>query len=232
MKLFKTICELFFPPRCAACLKVLGKRSVFCGSCMPEIPFVDGVTCDKCGISLSADFPSPICGRCRNRNFRFDKNVPVLEHFGPGRQTVINMKYKSSPVIKDMAYLMAERIRRENADFDCVTFVPVTGKEELEKDIYITYFLSKYLAKLIGINHCELLKKTRETKKQKELTENERIINVRGAYKVCRDVKDMNILLVDDVFTTGATMDECAKILKRAGAAKVCCATVSIRDRA
>lgn len=231
MKLLGFVNELFFPPRCAVCFKVLGKRVMFCGNCMPEIPFVDGETCDKCGISLSADFPSPICGRCRKRNFHFEKNIPVMEHTGYGREAVLNMKYKSFPVIKDMAYLMAERIRQENLCFDLVTFVPMTAKDEREKDIHVTYFLSRYLSKFLGVSHSEAMKKTRETKKQKELTENERIINVRGAYKVCKDVKGKCILLVDDVFTTGATMDECAKILKRAGAEKVYCATLSIRDR-
>lgn len=231
MKLLSVIGELLFPPRCASCLKVLGKRNVFCGNCMPEIPFVEGETCEKCGISLSPDFPSPICGRCRRRNFHFDKNISVLEHCGKGRQAILNMKYKSSPVIKDMANLLAERIKRANLHFDLVTFIPMTRKEEREKDIHITYFLSKYLAKYVGVKHSELISKIRETKKQKELTEKERILNVRGAYKVCRDVEGKNILLVDDVFTTGATMDECAKILKRAGAANVFCITASIRDR-
>jgi len=229
MKLINRLSLLIFPPKCASCLKVIGKRTIFCGSCMPDIPFVDGITCEKCGISLSADFSSPICGRCRRRNFHFDKNISALEHSGKGRQAVINMKYHKAPVIRDMAHLMAERLEHE--DFDLVTFVPKTRKEEKEKDIHITYFLSKFLSKLIGVKQKEVLEKVRETKKQKELTENGRILNVRGAYKVSKDVKGLKILLVDDVFTTGATMDECAKILKIAGAESVTCATVSIRDR-
>ena len=231
MKLFNYIKELLFPPKCAVCFKILGKRTVFCRDCMPEIPFVDGITCEKCGIPLSADFPSPICARCRKRNFHFDKNTPVLEHSGMGRQAVINMKYNSFPIIKDMAYIISGRVKRENIDFDYVTYIPMTRKDEREKKIHVTYFLSKEIAKLLNKDHKTLIVKQRETKKQKELTENERIINVRGAFAVKDNVKGKKILLVDDVFTTGATMDECAKILKRAGATAVYCTTVSIRDR-
>lgn len=231
MKLINWISSLIFPPRCASCLKVMGKRTVFCGKCMPEIPFIDGITCEKCGISLSADLPSPICGRCRERNFHFDKNIPLIEHFGRGREAVLNMKYKSHPVLKDLALLMANRIMASGEEVDEITFVPMTKREERKKDIHITYFLSREIARLTGITHNELLYKTRETKKQKELTEKGRIENVRGAYEVCGDVKGKRILLIDDVFTTGATMDECSKVLKRAGAAGVFSATASIRDR-
>ncbi len=231
MKFFDFIAELIFPPRCACCLKVIGKHTVFCGDCMPEILFVDGVACEKCGIPLSANFPSPVCGRCRERNFSFDKNIPLMEHFGCGRETVINMKYKSHPVIKDVAILMANRIMPILDLIDEVTFVPMTKKEERKKDIHITYFLSKEIAKLIGVPHKELLCKTRETKKQKELTEKGRIENVRGAFEIKGDVKGKTVLIIDDVFTTGATMEECAKVLKRAGAFAVFSATASIRNR-
>ncbi len=231
MKLLEAVRNLLFPPRCASCLRVIGKRTVFCSYCMAEIPFIDGFTCDKCGISLSANFPGKICARCNDRNFRFDKNIPLFEHRGHGRQTVLNMKYRSYPVIRDMAILMSNRIAEEKLDIDLVTFVPMTEKEERKKDFNITYFLSKEIAVLLGLCHNEVLSKIRETKKQKELTEKGRISNVLGAYKVTGDVKDKSILLVDDVFTTGATMDECAKILKRAGAKEVICTSVSIRDR-
>ncbi|MBQ2941324.1 MAG: ComF family protein [Clostridia bacterium] len=231
MKLINRLSLLIFPPKCASCLKVIGKRTIFCGSCMPDIPFVDGITCEKCGISLSAEFPSPICGRCRERSFHFNKNIPLMEHFGLGREAVLNMKYKSHPVIKDLALLMANRIIASEEGFDVITFVPMTKKEEREKDIHITYFLSREIARLTGKQHKELLCKTRETRKQKELTEKGRIENVRGAYAVKGDVTGKNILIVDDVFTTGATMDECSKVLKRAGAAAVYTATASIRDR-
>ena len=231
MKITEVIKNLFFPPRCASCFKVMGKPVSFCGTCMPEIPFVDGITCDKCGISLSANFPAPICARCNDRKFHFDKNIPLMEHFGKGREVVLNMKYRRPSVINDMALLMAKRIASEEKCFDAVTFVPMTKKDENEKEIHTTYFLSKRIAKILRCRHEELLIKVRETKKQKELTEKGRITNVLGAYKVTGDVKDKCILLVDDVFTTGATMDECAKILKRAGAKEVITASLSIRDR-
>ena len=231
MRLAGFIKELIFPPKCASCLKIMKNQAVFCGNCMPEIPFIYGETCDKCGISLPAEFPSPICGRCRRRIFHFERNIPLLEHFGSGRTAVLNMKYKSPAVIKDMALLLSGKISESQIEFDVVTYIPVTRKEEREKKVYVTYFLSKEIAKLLLKKHETLLVKQRETKKQKELTENERIANVRGACFVKGDIKGKRSLRVDDVFTTGATMDECAKILKRAGADKVYSASVSIRDR-
>ena len=151
MNVLVFIKNLLFPPKCASCLKIMDKRSVFCPSCMPESPFIEGITCEKCGITLSAEFPSSVCARCRDRGFSFERNIPLMEHSGLGRKAVINMKYKSAPVIKDLALMLASRIAQENMAIDAVSFIPMTEKNERAAKIHITYFLSKELAKLLKI---------------------------------------------------------------------------------
>ncbi len=231
MKILKKLKQFFFPQRCACCGDVCESNNIFCRECFPEIPFVYGKVCKKCGISLSFEFPSDICGRCRERNFSFDKNIPLIEYKGHGKETLLNVKYKSYASLVDVAGLLAKKIEIQKESFDFITFIPETKKEERKKGISIPRVLSKALGKKLNIDHREIITKIRETKKQKELTAKQRIINVRGAYEVSYPVKGKKILLVDDVFTTGATMDECSKILKRAGAISVVTTTVAIRDR-
>ncbi len=231
MKLISALKNFFFPQRCACCTRLCGSRNIFCSECFPEIPFIYGKVCVKCGISLSFEFPSDICGRCRERKFTFDKNIPLMEYKGYGKETLVNVKYKSYASLVDVAELLARKIKMQENEFDFITFVPETKKEERKKGISIPGVLSRALGKKLELAHCELIEKIRETKKQKELTAKQRIINVRGAYRVKCPVKDKKILLIDDVFTTGATMEECSRILKRAGAKSVVTATLAIRDR-
>lgn len=231
MKFLSFIKNFFFPQCCATCGSPSGNGNIFCSDCMPEIPFVYGKVCEKCGIALSFEFPSPICGRCRERNFSFDKNIPLMEYSGFGKKTLLNIKYKSYASCRDMGIILARKIKGMEYDFDFVTSVPERPKEERKKGISIPRVLARVISGSLGIPHKELLLKVKDTKKQKELTAKQRIINVRGAYKAAYPVKDKKILLIDDVFTTGATLDECSRILKRAGAKSVVTATVAIRDR-
>lgn len=231
MKLKERIKCILFPPRCLACGKTLARRTIFCDSCMPEMPFVEGNTCAICGIEMHPDFPSPICGRCRNLKPKFSRNFPVLEHKGLGRRAVLNFKYGSEGTVPDAAILIARKIVEEGVIPEAVTNVPDTKSASDEKDGSRTEALARYVAKYLGVKYEHMLKKTRETEKQKSLTAEQRKLNVRGAYSAVKSPEGESVLIIDDVFTTGATLNECAKVLKRIYDGRIYTATLTIRDR-
>lgn len=226
MKLTEALKNAVYPPHCLACGKILSERTVFCGTCLAEIPFVTGKRCEKCGIEMHPDFPSPICGRCRNLKPHFDRNFPAMEHVGAGRTSALNLKYGSSGAISDAAMVISQMIIRERVIPEVVTYVPNFGKGSS-----VTERLAFYTAKYLGVKCETLLKKTRATEKQKTLTFARRMINVRGAYEAVKVPDAKSVLIVDDVFTTGATMNECAKVLKKKFKGKIYTATFTIRDR-
>lgn len=231
MKLKERLRELLFPPRCLSCGKVLVKRTIFCGICLAEAPFVMGNTCEKCGIELRADFPSPICGRCRSLEPYFDRNFPVMEHVGIGRNAVLNVKYGAEGAVADAALLISQNLISKGILPEAVTHVPDTKKAEREKDGSRTEYLARQVAGQLETNFVKVFEKCRETEKQKRLTAAQRKLNVRGAYRVINPPEGKSVLIIDDVFTTGATLNECAKVLRRKFKGRIYTATLTIRDR-
>lgn len=231
MRLAERIKLILFPPRCLSCGKVLSDRSVFCGACLPEIPFVEGNLCAVCGIEMHPDFPSPICGRCRELKPKFEKNFSVMEHKGLGRQACLHFKYGSEGTVPDAALLLARKVAQSGVLPEIVTNVPDTKKARLKKDGSRTEALARYTARYLGAKYETVLIKTRETKKQKSLTSPQRKLNVRGAYAPAAVPSGKSLLIIDDVFTTGATLNECAKTVRRVYKGRIYTATLTIRDR-
>lgn len=231
MKLSEYVKNLLFPPKCLCCGEVIGENTVFCEKCLPEIGFTEGECCKVCGIPLNPHFESPICARCRSIKPYFERNFPVMEHTGMGRRAVLNVKYGKRSAIPPAARLIADKLIENKIFPDAVTFVPETDKSKRKRGYPVTEMLSFYTARYLGAEHIEALEKIRETKKQKELTASQRKINVLGAYKLKDIPIGKSILIIDDVFTTGATMNECAKTIKKKFNGKIYTATITIRDR-
>lgn len=112
--------------------------------------------------------------------------------------------------------------------FDLIIPVPLHIKRLRERGFNQSLLLANAIGKRKGISVAPfILKRTRWTEPQVNLTGKERRVNVKGAFEVCGDVSGKRILVVDDVYTTGATVSECSKVLKRSGAKEVCVFTLS-----
>lgn len=231
MKISERLRYILYPPHCIACGKVLEERTVFCGTCFAEAPFLEGKCCEKCGIELHPEAVSPICGRCRDLKPHFDRNFPVMEHLGVGRQSVLNLKYGREGAIRDAALLISQNIIGRGILPDTVTYVPDTKKAMREKDGSRTEYLARCVAKQLDAKFMRTIEKCRETEKQKKLTAAQRKVNVRGAYRAVKVPDGKSVLIIDDVFTTGATMDACAKALRNVFRGRIYTATLTIRDR-
>lgn len=116
--------------------------------------------------------------------------------------------------------LVIDNIARERGENWCVTAVPLHSKRQNWRGFNQSALLGGILARKIGIPYADCIKKTRHTSAQVGLDSEKRRKNVKDAFQVMKniEVREKNILLIDDVWTTGSTMKECAKVLKKAGA--------------
>lgn len=200
-----------------------------CDRCREEIPFIRPPICGLCGASRE----DCMCGRHRHR---YDRIVSPFYCTEAVHRGILNLKRWDDPqAIAFFAGQMAAVVRRElhGEAMDAVTFIPMTARDKRERGYNQGELLARDVAKALSLPCVEMLTKCYQTKPQKILRAVERQGNILGAFDVCDgvDVTDKTILLVDDVITTGATADECAKMLKLYGAKRVLCVTASVRHR-
>lgn len=178
--------------------------------------------CIKCGGHVSGI--AQVCMQCKEYEHVFDKNFSVYEYAGNSAAAIVKLKFKEAKYLAvDFAKILASRFAESGISADIVTYVPTTAKKLKERRYNQSAEMAKEFAKLTNLVCLDLLDKTKDTADQKELSRRERLKNLLGSI-VVKDkwqVKGKDILVIDDVFTTGGTMDACAKALKRAGANKV-----------
>lgn len=225
-KFLEKIKKLFFPTdlKCDVCGREVpsGNGKVVCSSCMKKLPLIFHC-CQKCGEKIDGEYN--VCLNCKT-NFRdFDRNFSVFEYSGLAKEMVWKLKYENKKYLaKTMAHFLAEKVISENITFDILTCVP-TGKQTRRKRGYNqAQLLAQELAKLLNCKaDFSVLYRVKENTSQVELSAIERAKNIENSFIVVNKqaVKGKTVLVVDDVLTTGATMGECAKMLKKAGANKV-----------
>lgn len=170
------------------------------------------------------------CGYCRLNPPMFDQVLSIGEFEGPLREAIHMFKYR--PCISLGPHLgawMASRLRIAS-DMDYVMPVPLHRSRLRFRGFNQSLLLAYHISESSGINlSYDNLVRIRATRPQVELSGEERIKNIKGAFGLRRpaDAADKRILLIDDVFTTGATLNECATVLKAAGAAYVSALTLA-----
>ena len=120
-------------------------------------------------------------------------------------------------------------IEENNIYADVICYVPMTKKSEKKRGFNQCEVIARHIGYRINIPVSDCIKKIKNTKEQKTLTKEERVKNLKGAFKVSRvkDIKNKDVILIDDVMTTGATINECKDILKRSGANKITVLTIA-----
>ena len=213
----------FFPKHCYLCNAVVYPRQRVCAACRETAPYIYPPVCERCG--RSADD----C-RCGKRRRAFERCVSPFYHKGAAQNGIYTLKREGYVVtVAGFVGEMAEVVRREygGIPFDLVTAVPLHKRELAERGFNQAEKLGRALAERLGLPYATVLTKITVTAPQKELKAVERSGNLRGVFDVCGEVSGKTVLLVDDVITTGATLDECAKMLKIFGAAEVYAVTAA-----
>ena len=210
------LANLFYPQRCVGCER--RASDVLCRACFEALPFVGHPFCRRCGAPTAFEVYG--CGECRDKDFGFDGARAPLRYEGVGKELVHALKYKgyAHVVEKVMAPLMVDLL--DSRRFDGVVPVPLHRVRLAKRGFNQAELMAREVAEKINALVLDKLKVVRRTRDQVELSAEARRANVAGAY-ASRGPVAGRILLVDDVFTTGATLSECAGVLRKAGAKEV-----------
>jgi len=228
--------DWLYPPRCRACARRIQGRDAeyFCAACWKAIQPVAHPLCPRCGRPFpDASGDDHVCGVCLKRAPHFVAarawacypREEAQEH--PLRQVVQKFKYgRKVSLGKPLGRLMARGCREFMAgcQIDLVVPVPLHPKRLRWRGFNQAALLARQVGRAYRVPvDVFVLKRHRETTPQTQLSEEERRRNVRGAFVLHpeRSVKGLNVLLVDDVYTSGATANECSRTLLRAGARQV-----------
>ena len=209
--------------KCIACDAELPQNNKYglCKSCEDKLPTISKA-CDKCGREIYDD--GKFCFDCKEGGFAFDKVYSCLNYEGYITKLVYNLKYGGGKYLaKYMARIIADKIISENISFDIITFVPLNEKREKERGFNQAKIIAEEVSQLLDREIRDVLSRVRNTPFQASLNREERLNNLKDAFKVIDKsrVKDKNILIIDDIFTTGTTINECSKTLKKTGAKSV-----------
>ena len=209
--------ELFYPQRCVSCER--RSSDVLCRECFEELPAVGSPSCERCGMPTA--FQTPACESCKNVDFGFDSARAPLRYEGVGKEIVHALKYRGyfRVVDKLVTPLMLDVLDFRDR-FDTVVPVPLHRSRRRRRGFNQSELMARGLAGRLGTEVSDSLEAVRRTRDQIKLSADARRENVRGAFRTRGPVRG-RVLLVDDVFTTGATLSACAEMLSRAGASEV-----------
>lgn len=217
--------------RCIVCGKDIFDESGFCADCLKELVFNNGKTCLRCGVALDGE--EDYCGNCAFDKTYFDKGYSPFCYEGAIRSVILDLKFhQKGAYAKVLAKYLAFVALKENLQFDVVTFVPMSAKSLKKRGYNQARLLAEQFCDILNIDAlCETVVKIRDTQPQEKLSRTERKTNLVGCFRFSpqANVKGKRVLLIDDIKTTGATVNECAKVLKRHGATSVIALTVASR---
>ncbi len=237
----EALASLALPAPCRVCTRILdtGSPIPFCHTCMETLTqTLPEPLCAQCGrpiVSAAAaeGMSLPQCHLCRSQVYAFDFARSFGAYTPRMSRAILLLKYGNVPPLGAwFARRLASLIERQPQGFaaDVVVPVPLDQDRMRERGYNQAELIAKPLARLLGIPfRSYLLVRTRPRPSQLRLTRRERWETVRGAYATHKtaQVDKLRVLLVDDVFTTGATLDACSRALKGAGAARVVGLTVA-----
>lgn len=253
---FKKLLEIVFPNHCLACNKMIGAEGLFCNDDWQKLQFITEPKCKICSQPFISEIDghensgSLICAKCLTAKPSYDKSITIFRYNDLLKKIIGDMKYRdATPLSKKFGKMLWQKIAPEIQNYDLIIAVPLHKQRLRERKFNQSIFLVKAILQNARNNqkspnadtnytknhlpkfYPDILLRTKYTTAQVKLGRKMREENLRGAFAIndkYRDIiKDGSILLIDDVITTGATLDNCALELKKAGANNVTIATVA-----
>ena len=240
---WRALLDVVYPRTCRVCDKPLPERMPsrplsewFCQGCEDNLSRLEAPYCKVCAEPYEGAIEGSFrCGNCADRKFAFEFAVAGFCAEGAVRELVHRFKYGRDVSLRgalgDLLLAAFQDPRLQEEDFSTWRLVPVPlhRAREQEREFNQSLELCRRLSKQTRIEVVDAIQRRRPTNKQARLTRAQRLENLRGAFAMKRPfrgpasrLRGLNVLLVDDVFTTGATTDSCARVLRRqAGVQKV-----------
>jgi len=232
---YKNLLEFIWPRFCINCKKKLQiNQAIFCKDCINRINYIHFPYCNICGDPVDGDVrQSYTCHYCNHRRPHFSMARSAIRFDAIAKKAIYELKYnKETYVGKNLAELAVQTVEQEykNVIFDYITYIPLHKRRVRQRTFNQSKVIAQYIAKMLQVNMApDLLIRSKYTNTQTLLNFQQRKKNISGAFKATNipKLENKTILLVDDVMTTGATVNECSKTLKKAGALNVYVITVA-----
>ena len=233
------VVSVFFPAGCRICDRLLttSSRVPICDGCLESFERIPNILCKVCGLPLPGLAGNPdhplICPACLDKTYAFDRARSFAVYQGTLVRAILLLKFEQiEPLGAWFAQRLADLVNAEGEGLaaDVVVPVPLHRDRERERGYNQAALVSKPLAKGLRLPHkAVLLVRTRARPDKQILSLEERWESVRGAFatRPGSQVDNLRVLLVDDVLTTGATLDACARALREAGAKSVAGLTIA-----
>jgi ComF family protein len=191
---------------------------LLCGACNSSLPRLGAARCEVCALPIAS---GNVCGGCLDRPPHFDRVTAVFAYRFPMDALIHAFKYGGNLAIAQMlGHALAEAVAAERADL--VVPMPLSPLRLKSRGFNQAHEIARRVGGLTGIAvAARICRKVAETPPQAALPWKERARNVRGAFVCDADFTGLKVAIIDDVMTTGATLDELARLLKRAGAVEV-----------
>ena len=186
----------------------------------------------KCIICEAEEFIG-ICPCCKNKIAVVEKQEEILSYGYYGgilKELIFKFKYKNNFTAgKVLSDLLGSVIEKQNIEIDLICYVPMSKKSIRKRGYNQCEIMAKNLSRKFKVPVCDCIRKIRETEEQKKLCKSERITNISGAFKIenTEKIKGRNVLLIDDVVTTGATLNECIKLFKKSDINRITVLTIA-----
>lgn len=228
MNLFGEILNIILPRQCAVCSTNINgsKRDFLCDCCFEAIEIIKDPFCKSCGRPFVSKetlrhSPGHLCAACREKKLYFHSARAIGAYSGILKKLIHIYKFKKKRALGEpLSEIMIDHLdkRFERIDFDMLLPVPLHKKRLREREFDQSLLLALHMGRRLKIPVlADFLIRCRYTRPQLELKVKERARNVKNAFKIngVNRIEGKNILLVDDVFTTGATVNECSRVLKK-----------------
>ncbi len=232
--MLQSLISLFYPPFCLQCRAAIEPNQFLCENCEPSALRIRPPFCQACSEPFDGAISSTFaCANCANRTLHFETAVSAYRSRGVVRRAVHELKYDEQIQLRHLvgSWLDAalDDDRLAGRTFDLIVPVPLHSARRRERGFNQAEVLARIVAARRSIPCQPALKRVRYTTTQTAFDRTERMKNLHDAFRLRKkaDVRDLHVLLIDDVLTTGATLSECARVLKAAGAASVCAATAA-----
>ncbi|MBI3440332.1 MAG: ComF family protein [Proteobacteria bacterium] len=232
--LWEATINALLPPRCVATGEIVDAQGMVSPVFWAQLQFIEDPFCKTCGSPFSFNLPTgALCAACMEQEPLFDQSRSAVTYNEASRKLVLAFKYGDRlHTVHTFVPWMIRAGQELIGQADCIIPVPLHARRLRERRFNQSALLAQAIATRTGKDYLpDTLLRIRHTTPQNGLSAKDRDRNVRGAFVVKKcshaTVRDKNLLLIDDVFTTGATLNECARILKSAGAETVNVLTIA-----
>lgn len=223
-KMGELLLDFLYPPRCPICDEILQTKELCCPKCAKALPWVREPACMKCGKPVGS-WEQEYCPDCQKVQHFFDQGAAAFTYTGKLRHSVYRMKAENR---RDYIAFYGESMARVLHRYlpywkpEAVIPAPMHWKKKQARGYNQSELLAEQIAWRTGLPvDKKLIKCVKYTAAQKTLDRKARRENLRGSYRIRKQPEYRSVLVVDDVYTTGSTMDEISRSLKNAGIEQV-----------